>query len=116
MKLGFVGLGNMGSGMASRLMRAGHDVTVYNRTVSKVEPLQKQGAGVAKSPADAARGAEAVITMLSDDAALEAVTLGAGEVERAEALVGGLGPHAIHISASTIAPSTALRLDEAHRR
>ena len=67
MKVAFIGLGNMGSHMARHLMRAGHDVTVWNRTLSKAEELRAQGAKVAKSPGEAAKEAEAVITMLADD-------------------------------------------------
>jgi glutamyl-tRNA reductase len=56
MKVGFIGLGNMGSGIAANLLKAGHEVTVYNRTASKAEPLVKQGAGYATMIAEACRG------------------------------------------------------------
>ena len=81
MKVGFIGLGNMGSGIAANLIRAGHDVTVYNRTSSKVEPLVKQGAKPAARVADACHG-EAVITMLADDPAVESIVFGDGGQNR----------------------------------
>ena len=68
MKVGFIGLGHMGAGMAANLLRAGHTVTVYNRTAGKARALVEQGAHAAAQVADACRG-EAVITMLADDAA-----------------------------------------------
>src|SRR5579872_6728010 len=76
MRLGFVGLGNMGTGMARNLLRAGHQVTVYNRTRQKADALAADGARVASSPAEACRDAEAVLTMLADDAAVEHVVFG----------------------------------------
>ena len=73
MKLGMIGLGRMGAGMARNLLRAGHQVTAYNRTREKAEALSKDGVRIASSPADAARGTDAVVTMLSDDHALSEV-------------------------------------------
>ena len=70
MKVGFIGLGHMGSGIAANLLRAGHEVTVYNRTAGKERALVEQGAHSAARVADACRG-DAVITMLADDAAVE---------------------------------------------
>ena len=64
MKVGLIGLGHMGAGMAASLLKAGHQVTVYNRTPAKVEPLVAQGAKAAAGVADACRG-DAVITMLA---------------------------------------------------
>ena len=75
MKVGFVGLGAMGGSMAQALLDKGHELTVYNRTKDKAEPLRKRGARVAKTPADAARDAEVVVTMLADDDAVRTVTL-----------------------------------------
>src|SRR6266852_2445032 len=75
MNVGFIGLGRMGSGMATNLLRAGHRVTVYNRTPEKAETLSAQGATVATRVAGACRG-DAVITMLANDAAVESVVLG----------------------------------------
>ena len=63
MKIAFIGLGNMGEPMALNLVRAGHELSVYNRTRGKAEPLAKEGARVEASPAAAVRGAEVAITM-----------------------------------------------------
>src|SRR5690242_15824924 len=110
MKIGFIGLGNMGSPMARNLVRAGHEVAVYNRSRAKSEALGRDGARVAESIAEACRDGEAVFTMLSDDAAVEGVVLGAGGV--AESLAAG----AAHISSSTIGTGLARRLAEEHVR
>ena len=75
MKVGIIGLGRMGAGMAANLLKAGHEVTVYNRTPAKAEALVAQGAKAAASVADACRG-DAVITMLANDEAVESVVLG----------------------------------------
>src|SRR3954463_11246826 len=106
--IGFVGLGNMGAAMATSLLKAGFSVRVYNRTVEKARPLMAQGATLARSPADAVERGGIVLTMLTDDRAVEAVTLGTnGVLER-------LG-NGIHVSMSTIAPHTARRLAGLHR-
>ena len=76
MNVAFLGLGSMGSAMAENLLRAGHTLTVYNRTRSAAEPLGRAGARVATTPREAAGKAEVLITMLSDDAAVEAVLFG----------------------------------------
>ena len=109
MKVGFVGLGSMGRGMARNLLRAGHDVTVYNRTRSRAEELAREGAKVAATPAETASG-EVVITMLADDHALEDVLLGSGD------LLARLRPDQIHVSMSTISVELSRNLVEAHRR
>jgi len=75
MKIGFLGLGQMGSGMAANLIKAGHEVTVYNRSPGKAEALRAQGAAEAKTPAAASTG-DAVFTMVADDKALEALSFG----------------------------------------
>ena len=97
-KLAFCGLGQMGEPMAARLIDAGHALAVWNRTRSRAEPLAARGAAVADSPADAARGAEAAITMLSDPAALDEVVFGEG------GLVEGLSRGATLIEMSTVGP------------
>jgi 3-hydroxyisobutyrate dehydrogenase-like beta-hydroxyacid dehydrogenase len=107
MKVGFIGLGHMGAGMAANLIAAGHEVTVYNRTPAKVQALVERGARAAARGADACRG-EAVITMLADDAALESVVFGADGILR------NLGPGAIHVSMSTIGVALSERLTKAH--
>jgi len=106
-KVGFIGLGQMGAGMAARLLRAGHDVTVYNRTPSKAEELVAQGAHMARRVADACRG-DAVITMLANDEAVEAVVFGEN------GLLHSLRKDAIHISMSTISVALSERLTSAH--
>ncbi len=107
MKVGFIGLGNMGFGMAANLIRAGHEVTVYNRTASKMKALVEQGAHPAAQVTDACRG-EAVVTMLADDGAVESTVFGD------KGLKVGLGKGAIHVSMSTISVALSERLAAAH--
>jgi len=109
MKVGFIGLGSMGHAMARNLLKAGHQVTVYNRTRGRAEDLAREGAKVAAAPAETASG-EVVITMLADDHALEDVLLGSGN------LLGKLRADQIHVSMSTISVELSLSLVEAHRR
>jgi 3-hydroxyisobutyrate dehydrogenase-like beta-hydroxyacid dehydrogenase len=106
-KVGFIGLGHMGAGMAASLLKAGHEVTVYNRTPAKAEALVARGAKVASSVADACRGG-AVVTMLADDRALEEVVFGDG------GLLASLPAGGLHISSSTISVDLAERLAAAH--
>lgn len=108
MKIGFVGLGNMGHAMAKNLLKAGHQLAVYNRTRAKSESLQPQGARVAETPREAARGAEVLFTMLADDHAVEEVAFGD------TGLIAGLEKGAIHVSSSTISVALSERLAEAH--
>jgi 3-hydroxyisobutyrate dehydrogenase-like beta-hydroxyacid dehydrogenase len=108
MKIGFIGLGNMGSAMARNLIKAGHTLLVYNRTRSRAEELHKEGAEVAASPAEAASRAEAVITMLADDQAVEGVVFGS------EGMLQSLPADAIHIGMSTISVALSRRLAIAH--
>jgi len=110
MKIGFIGLGQMGQGIAANLVKAGHDVAVYNRSAEKAAALVAQGARLAKTPAVAADGAEAVFTMVADDKALEAVTFGA------DGLISALAPGAVHVSVSTISVAFAERLTEEHAK
>lgn len=100
MKIGFIGLGQMGSAMAANLVKAGHDVTVWNRSADKAAALVDAGARLAERPVDAAQG-EVVMTMLADDAAVEAVVYGDGGIRNAPAL---------HVSHSTIGIALADRL------
>lgn len=108
MKVGFIGLGRMGSGMARNLLKAGHDVTVYNRTPERSRALSADGAKVAATVAEACR-VEALITMLANDNAVEEVVLGP------HGIASHLQPGALHISSSTISVALARRLAEAHR-
>jgi 3-hydroxyisobutyrate dehydrogenase-like beta-hydroxyacid dehydrogenase len=109
MRVGFIGLGRMGSGMAADLLRAGHEVTVYNRSPDKAEALAAEGAKVAASIAEACRG-EAVFTMLSNDEAVESVVFGDGGI------LASLPKGAIHISSSTISVALSDRLAAAHAK
>ncbi|MGH3643211.1 MAG: NAD(P)-dependent oxidoreductase [Mycobacterium sp.] len=107
MDIGFVGLGNMGSGMASNLLKAGHAVTAYNRSQDKVEALTAQGARPARSVAEAC-GGDAVVSMLANDDAVEAVSFGA------DGIIANLADGAVHVSSSTISVALAERLAAAH--
>ncbi|ASW07577.1 NAD(P)-dependent oxidoreductase [Rhizobium sp. 11515TR] len=107
MKVGFIGLGQMGRAMAVNLIKAGHEVTVYNRSRDKAEVLAREGAKVAATVADAC-GGEAVFTMLAHDDALSAVVHGDGGV------LASLGKGAVHISASTISVAMSERLTKDH--
>jgi 3-hydroxyisobutyrate dehydrogenase-like beta-hydroxyacid dehydrogenase len=107
MKVGFIGLGNMGSGMAANLLRAGHELAVHNRTPGKTQALVAQGARHAAQVADACQG-DAVITMLADDNAVESVVFGDGGV------ISNLRKGAIHISSSTISVALSEKMATAH--
>src|SRR4051812_16988617 len=78
MNVGFIGLGKMGQGMTRRILAAGHDLIVYNRTKEKAADLAGAGAALATTIADACRGRDVVITMVADDKAITQVTLDAG--------------------------------------
>lgn len=118
MKVGFIGLGNMGLPMAHNLLRAGHELTVYNRTHSRAERLGREGANVADSPLDVALDVEILITMLADDQAVEEVIFGVSDVKGAKArgALHVLGPGAIHVSMGTISVRLSQRLAEMHTR
>jgi 3-hydroxyisobutyrate dehydrogenase-like beta-hydroxyacid dehydrogenase len=106
--VGFVGLGIMGSRMAANLARAGHPVTVYNRTAEKAEAwVAEHGGRVAATPREAAEGAAAVITMVVDGAQVEHVLLGA------DGAAHGAAPGTLVIDMSTIAPADARRIGAA---
>jgi 3-hydroxyisobutyrate dehydrogenase-like beta-hydroxyacid dehydrogenase len=107
MDVGFVGLGNMGSGMAANLLKAGHQVTAYNRSQDKVEALAGRGARPARTVAEAC-GGQVVVSMLANDDAVEAVTFGT------EGILATLSAGAVHVSCSTISVALAARLNAAH--
>jgi len=107
MKVGFIGLGNMGAGMAANLLKSGHEVTAYNRSQDKVAALAEQGARPAKSVAEVCDG-DVVITMLANDEAVEAVTFGD------DGVLASLRPDATHVSSSTISVALSERLTAAH--
>jgi len=108
MKVGFIGLGKMGQGMTRRILGGGHDLLVYNRTREKAADLAAAGATVASSIADACRGREVVITMVSDDAAVKEVTLGTGGVR--DSLI----PGAVHLCMGTHSVAAIQGLVAAH--
>ncbi len=103
-KIGFVGVGTMGTPMASNLIKAGYELVVCDRIAEKLEPLTALGARIASSPADVARQCEVVMTMLPADAAVKEVVLGAGGI--AEGASAGL----IVIDSSTVMPATSKQM------
>ncbi|MNZ63767.1 2-hydroxy-3-oxopropionate reductase [compost metagenome] len=105
-KIGFVGLGTMGAPMASNLLKQGYEVTVYNRTAAKCEPLAAQGAVIAATPRKATEGADTVITMVSDDNSIRAV------YEGSDGVLAGLSASKTVIDCSTISPSLVKQLAE----
>lgn len=110
MKIGFLGMGKMGAPMAHRLLAAGHELSVWNRTEGRTEPLLREGAIAAGTPAEAELGADVVITMLFDDAAHEEVLFGPN------GLMDALSPGVLHISCSTISVALSERLTQEHAR
>ena len=102
--VGFIGLGVMGAPMASNLLRKGFEVAVFNRTADKADELVRQGAKRAASPAETARSADVVITMISNDRAVEEVYYGDNGV------LGGLSPGTTVIDCSTVSPALSLRI------
>ncbi len=108
MNVGFIGLGHMGRPMALNMLKSGHRLIVYNRTRSRAEALAAQGAFAANNVAETCR-AEVVITMLSDDAAVEAVVFQSGGI------LAALPKNAVHVSMSTISLALSHRLAEEHR-
>ncbi len=108
MKIGFLGLGKMGTPMALRLLAAGHELSVWNRSEVRTKPLIREGAIAAATPAEAELGSDAVITMLLDDAAYEEVLFG---VHR---LIDVLSPGVLHILCGTIGVTFGERLALEH--
>lgn len=107
-KIGFIGLGHMGTPIAKNLLAAGYQLQIYNRTQSKINEL---GNGVAKckTPAEAADDAAILISILSDDEVVKETVLGN------DGILKKLPKNALHISMSTIAPDTAQLLSDKHR-
>lgn len=106
-KVGFIGLGIMGRGMAANLLAKGFDVTVWNRTASRADGLVEAGAARAESPAAVARGCPIVIICVSDTPDVEAVVLGSGGV------LEGVAPGSLVIDCSTISPQATLEIAKA---
>jgi 3-hydroxyisobutyrate dehydrogenase-like beta-hydroxyacid dehydrogenase len=107
MKIGFIGLGNMGSPMAMNLLKAGHNLTVFNRTADKNQPLLELGARAAANPAEACR-ADVLFTMLADDPAVESVVFGESGI------LASLRLGSVHVSCSTISVALSQKLTAAH--
>jgi 3-hydroxyisobutyrate dehydrogenase-like beta-hydroxyacid dehydrogenase len=107
-KISYLGLGTMGGGMASNLLKAGYKLTVWNRSAEKCKPFARKGARVAESPADAIRDADLVIYMLSNDQAVEEVVFGANGI------LSGIKEGQIAMDMSTVLPATSLREQQAY--
>jgi 3-hydroxyisobutyrate dehydrogenase-like beta-hydroxyacid dehydrogenase len=108
MKIAFIGLGRMGVGMARNLLRSGHILAAFNRSREKAKELASEGARVASSPANACLDADVVMTMVSDDQALEQIVFGNDGVASA------MKEDCIHLSHSTISTALARRLTAEH--
>ncbi|GCE23436.1 NAD(P)-dependent oxidoreductase [Dictyobacter kobayashii] len=108
--IGFIGLGNMGSPMAINLLKAGYNMRVYNRDLSKTQTLVDAGAKRGVRPSDVVEHGGIVITMLANDEALEAVTLGI------DGILTHLSPGGIHISMSTVSPDLARKMQKLHEQ
>jgi 3-hydroxyisobutyrate dehydrogenase-like beta-hydroxyacid dehydrogenase len=107
MKVGFIGLGQMGRGMSARLMERGHELVVWNRTREVAETLERLGAKVASEPAATLRGVDVVITMLADDAAIESVWI-------AQELIRKVSASTIHLNMASVSLQMAQRLTRLH--
>jgi 3-hydroxyisobutyrate dehydrogenase-like beta-hydroxyacid dehydrogenase len=108
--ISYLGLGTMGGGMASNLLKAGYKLTVWNRSVEKCEPFGRKGARIADTPADAIRDVELVMYSLSNDQAVEEVVFGA------KGILSGINEGQIVIDMSTVLPATSLREQEAYAK
>src|SRR4030081_2915216 len=109
-RISYLGLGTMGSGMASNLLKAGYELTVWNRSVEKCEPFARKGARVADSPADAVRDVDLVMYSLSNDQAIEEVVFGA------KGILSGIKEGQIAMDMSTVLPATSLREQDAYAK
>jgi 3-hydroxyisobutyrate dehydrogenase-like beta-hydroxyacid dehydrogenase len=108
--ISYLGLGTMGNGMALNLLKAGYDVTIWNRTAEKCKPFARKGARVANTPADAVRDVDLVMYCLSNEKAVEEVVFGA------KGILSGIQAGQIAIDMSTILPATSLREQEAYAK
>jgi len=105
-RIGYVGLGVMGGGVARRLLSAGHEVTGYNRTRSKAEPLIADGMRFAESPRETAEQSDVIFSMVTNTQALTAVTHGP------DGILAGLGPGKVYVDMSTVSPGASRGLAE----
>lgn len=108
--IGFIGLGNMGHPMAINVLKAGYNMKIYNRDLSKTEKIVEAGAKRGIRPDDVAERGGIVISMISNDEALKAVTLGH------DGLLSHLGPGGVHVSMSTVSPELARKMHELHEK
>jgi len=119
MKIAFLGLGKMGTPMVRRLLAAGHSVTVWNRSRERAEELADDGAKVASTAAEAAKGQDAVLSSLKDDASNEEVFFGANGNDAgglADGLIEALAPGQLHVSLSTLSVALSRRFTEEHAK
>lgn len=107
MKVGFIGLGAMGAGMARNLMKAGHELTAWNRSPEPAEHLAREGARRAGTPVEAVAGADTVVTMLANDEAVRSVFLADGALEAFRSTT-------VHVNCATISIALAAELTELH--
>lgn len=108
MKVAFIGLGNMGSGMASNIAKSDHDLTVWNRTASKMDPLVALGAAAAKTTIEAVTDAEVVVTSLMDDKSI------LSNLQGVNGFLSGMKPGSVHMCVTTISPDLADELQKIH--
>jgi 3-hydroxyisobutyrate dehydrogenase-like beta-hydroxyacid dehydrogenase len=108
--ISYLGLGTMGSGMASNLLKAGYKLTVWNRSAEKCEPFARKGARVADTPADAVRGTDLLMYSLSNEEAVEEVVFGS------KGILSGINEGQIAIDMSTVLPVTSLREQKAYAK
>lgn len=106
-RVAFLGLGIMGTAMAANLHADGRDIVVWNRSADRAAPFRDRGVPVASSPRDAAEGADAVISMLADDAATRAVMIDSGALEV-------LRPQAVHLNMATVSVACAREMENLH--
>ena len=109
-KISYLGLGTMGSGMVSNLLKAGYELTVWNRSVERTKPFARKGARVADTPANAVRDVDLVMYSLSNDQAVEEVVFGANGI------ISGITAGQIAMDMSTVLPATSLREQEAYSK
>lgn len=109
LKVGFIGLGRMGGFMAANILNAGFDLTLYNRTESKMQPLLAKGAKGTSSPREAASQVDVMITCLADDQSVQDILTGK------DGILAGLKRGGVHIATETIAPASATKFAALHR-
>jgi len=109
MKIAFIGLGNMGTGIAQCILKSGHYLIVWNRTATKTDPLVAPGARAATTAREAAAAADVVITSLMDDKSVLDV------VQAGDGVLAGMRPDAVHACVTTISPDCADELESLHR-